>query len=191
MPSKNSDGLSLLVRREPLTPEDWVKLVEARRALIKPCLDSISLPKLGTLGGKPPLYARFAGLVNYPAWQDIQGFFKLLDRRGIDEETNYQVIWGLTRSGEWLHATGIYARREDCWKECSIKIECPISTTSLLEKLVPDLGYPAMTIWQDLEECIRKAKEERQKLLISIEEIHDVMVREKIVFSLSPSLLGN
>jgi len=46
MPS--TKGLEVFVRKNQLADEEWFGLIEARRELIKPHLDSFTLPELGS-----------------------------------------------------------------------------------------------------------------------------------------------
>ena len=106
MPSSNSDGMQSLVRREPLSPEDWVKLIDSRRNLIYPYLDKISLLRLGDFqleGHHDKDYMRmrnrWSGKTDDPRVFEIQGYFVTMNSRTIDQNTLYELTWGLTRDG--------------------------------------------------------------------------------------------
>ena len=47
MPS--TKGLEILLRNTLLTNEEWLRLLEARRDLVRPYLDKFTLPALGSL----------------------------------------------------------------------------------------------------------------------------------------------
>ena len=200
MPSKNSDGLRLLVRREPLTKEDWIKMIEARRALIKPHLDSISFGTLGKFVGefysvsrpqRKSLRELFVCLVDDGVFS-TQGHFRLMDQRWIGEEIRYEPVWGLTRSGDWFYATGIYTRRfgdgNYHWQPQSFCVtdSIGIHTQNLVERLRLDVENSEEMVYWELEKMIKDVTEKRRCLYEELKAVRNIMMAENAALSLIP-----
>ena len=124
MPS--TQGLEMLVRKRSLSKNDWFALVEARRSLIKPHLNTFTLPELGSLeclereSFKHDLYVdapkvigdkRFSlkmqGIFYSQPWSAIERDVKSGYRPGpggVSVPNGIMQIWGLARSGSWILA---------------------------------------------------------------------------------------
>ncbi len=119
MPS--TAGLEMFLRKDQITNSEWLRLLEARRLLINPYLDSITLPELGTL---ECLYSDVREHILRMDSPDVcgknenfclgtQGIFFASNREytSPDPFTSGTVcrdgrmhIWGLTRSSVWVLA---------------------------------------------------------------------------------------
>lgn len=121
MPS--TDTLELLVRNTPLKEPDWLMLVEARRALIKPHLDSFTLPELGALEcleigshrheirlggpevtGNPDFSLKTQGIFDAPYSGRVSIPGSGYQNPGGSCPDGSLQIWGLTRKGLWILA---------------------------------------------------------------------------------------
>lgn len=196
MPSereRNSAGMRVLTRREPLTSQDWVEMIEARLALIRPFLHKITLPKLGDLGKRrvfeiSSLKEVYQDLIDNQAYFDLQGFFTAMDSRFLSEgDAKYHPLWGLTRSGDWLYGVGIEIPGPDGqWRKISLIIENQIKLERLLAKLQPDFAHPAEVVWCNLKVMIERATQDRLRLYEELNGIMDIIKAEEAVQSLVP-----
>ena len=107
--SPNQEGLRLLFRATPITDEDWLNLVEARKQLIKPHLDTFTLLTFGQTGCLEN--GTFLHSINMDSPECVGGEFDL-NTLGIfryNWESKIKIagalyIWGLTRKAQWIVA---------------------------------------------------------------------------------------
>jgi hypothetical protein len=110
---------SIVIRKQPLTSEEWVDIIESARIRIKPFLNSVTIPKFGDLelfGRREADFApRTTGMhavrLDKPAFKLPSGYKFDLDSQGffldagceIDEDSSNSRLsfWSLTRDGEW------------------------------------------------------------------------------------------
>ncbi|MDO8495649.1 MAG: hypothetical protein Q7S32_04030, partial [bacterium] len=121
MPS--TAGLELLIREEQLTDEQWRDLVTARRSLVRPFLDSFTLPELCALrcvmiGGHESEIGSCSRVTGNNRFSlKTQGIFGVISKESIPG-SGYQSgpgeracpdgvmkIWGLTRGDYWILVT--------------------------------------------------------------------------------------
>jgi len=119
-----NNGFEFLARNTPLTDEEWVGLIETRRELIKPHLDSFTLPELGALKclrqegsflneiqltvsestGDTEFSLKTQGIFHAQEWADMER----VPNSGYPPANclnGTMRIWGLTRNGEWVLVT--------------------------------------------------------------------------------------
>ncbi|OHA47910.1 MAG: hypothetical protein A2541_02105 [Candidatus Taylorbacteria bacterium RIFOXYD2_FULL_36_9] len=167
-----------LVRREPLEMEDWIDLIEARRATFVPFLGKISLRVLGdmkfflgqTLNRECP---RNMSSFEYPL--NTQGFFCLCDMwKGDDGESGEDSLWGLTREGKWWYVVGRcrIINRVPRVKELYVE---DVNTQLLLTKTQK---HPS-EIWRVLGSFIRSAVKQRRVLFEEVEPLEDLVIAEE------------
>lgn len=182
----STKGLKLLTRTMPLSDQEWLDLIEARRELIKPHLDTFTLKTLGEvkclrsdnychkIGFNSPEVA--SGEFNL----STQGIFRsnyrnrVLDQRKYRNPSSYQdefhtfggtlYIWGLTRKVQWVIASVTYVC-ESGYKgrgyERATKVE--IKETMILKILsVCKVSYEE--IWRELSKEIHLWNQDRARL---------------------------
>lgn len=110
--------LPLLTAGKQLDAETWVKMIEARVEMIKPCLDRFTLSTVGKLylDGPDPdhetmamheLYMDMPKVVPSDYSLDTQGLFSDMGMKECEEtpEHSRTSAYGLTRNGNWVILT--------------------------------------------------------------------------------------
>lgn len=188
-------GLKILSRKQPLDKQDWVDLVTARKELIKPYLDKISLRKLGDLEwfitGNHPIREVFLNKHDSPADFEIQGYFKQLERRfiGEDGEVCVTTSWCLTRAGGWLifqEYSQIDKSVPVKWAPTSLLINHCASTEEFLDFLLHYEKYTAAMVWEQLGVFVKLVAQERKRLYEEFKGLEDIIIAERSVISLVP-----
>ena len=184
MPS--TKGLEKLVRKKKLTNDEWLEMIEARRELIKPHLNSFTLPELGKLEcvkseghhlhnlyldlgceseGKFSLKTQ--GIFRLQPYQAVEKFPDTGHRPGpggCPVPNSLKKVWGLTRAGQWLlvtiHCIGIpgYKGRG---REQAVHIEF---LESDLRNIVKLAKVKPQDILHELGDVICKFAEQRERL---------------------------
>ncbi len=119
-------GLEMLVRRFALERDEWVRLIEARRDIMKPFLASFNFPELGsfdcmrsevssrhmlwlddpTLSGDSAFSLTTEGIFQVQPWEAIERIVGSGYRGdSINCPDGVMRLWGLTRSGDWIIVT--------------------------------------------------------------------------------------
>jgi hypothetical protein len=202
----NTEGLKLLVRKQPLTKDDWLKLIEARCALISPHLSSFTLSKLGDLeclrtelNFKHPLLDD----LSHPTGDrwfslDTQGIF-CCPRSGIQRIPNsgYQAqpggvscpdgvmyLWGFTRDASWVLVkvrfkgeAGYKCRGYERAKEVNVEF-------TNLEKIITETKSTPEEIWKELGKAVKGWTKRRQQLYDKALELERVITTEELALSL-------
>jgi hypothetical protein len=194
MPSvieRNSKGMSCLVRREPLSKEDWVNLLESRRLQILPFLSKISLQTLGTFrcvpsrkveGGRTALGAdrpaNQSSLKNPLAFQGL--FYESVwwKKSGVEAETT---VYGLRRDGKWLFIkVKLYTADPEQQKATDLYVE-ELSTADMLNRqVVPKV------LWQKMGRAILQIVEKRRLLYEQLRPLEVEILNEESAFQLIP-----
>lgn len=114
------EGIDLFLRKDKLNQADWQTLIENRRVRINQFTDSVTLRKLGDisfLGGNSSSHTLRENdpviLGDEELSLDTQGIFSKaisIHTEIKPKETRFNrkftyMIWGLTRSGEWIICT--------------------------------------------------------------------------------------
>ena len=134
MPS--TKGLEVFVRKDRIADEEWLDLIEARRELIKPHLDSFTLPELGsvkclrnenfmhelrfdisTSTGDPRFSLKTQGVFSMQPWGAVEripnsGYRPWPTDGHVNCPDGIIQIWGLTRSGLWVLITVEFIGKE-------------------------------------------------------------------------------
>ena len=193
MPSPK--GLEMLIRKDQPTNEEWFGLLEARRALIKPHLDSFTLDELGTLHVLSKNRYEWHNLyLDSPVVHGDQRFS--LKTQGIFlNEANYgngwngcgkgpqtKLNWCLTRSGEWVLITINFTGWSPNYERAeSIEIkEMDIAT------IVTNVGNDPRRIWESLGGWIRYWMRTRRELYNRALTLANIVETEEAVLSLIP-----
>lgn len=208
MPHTNhAGGLRILARRDALTDEDWINLLNERRSLIKPHLREMTLPTLGELN----LVGDYFG--HHSLKRDIETLTITGERFDLDTRaifpmersipvlnTDHHVIrevkghsfsgrterfWGLTRDAEWIwaevfitkHPVPYKDRREIVARARVVNVE--LKTTTELKALVP----PKL-VWEALGNAIKNWEKHRENLLGHAAELAQVVRTEEKLLSL-------
>lgn len=196
MPSHKNDGIRMLTERGPMHPVLWHNLIEARRALIKPYLDTFTLPDLGSLrclkneadSPDPSLHTLAAdnpiiGLTGEPFSLKTQGIFRQAQPKIAKFPDNIKRIWGLARSGEWLLAEVEIEKDivNNVNYERALRVKIYEQT---LEVIMFGLGVSYTDMWYELNESVRGWLRLRKKMYEDILEISRIIETEELLLSL-------
>lgn len=207
MPS--TKGLEVFVRKNQLADEEWFGLIEARRELIKPHLDSITLPELGALecmrselSFKHMLRSDVSTTTGDERFSlDTQGIFCMQSLSavewipnsgyrpppgGVNRPDGTMRVWGLTRSGLWVLVTisfvGEEGRKGLGYERAWMVeiVEADLPTIAAKTKEKPQW------IWKEFGEVIRDIARHRKSLYNQALNLAQIVVAEELAFSLIP-----
>ena len=183
----NSDGLRFFVRKMVLDHEGWLKLLEARRQLIKPHLDKIPLTKLSKL----PCLKREYVLCDmaYSSLQNTGDPRFSLETHGIFElalhEDNARWAWGLTRDGLWV-LFKVSFTRESGYKDRGADLATAIEINEIpLADLLARTGTHPETVWRRLGKVICDWTEHRRQLYHQARSVSAIVVAEEAALNIS------
>ena len=161
-----TETMEMLVRKMPLTEGDWLRLLEARRALLAPYLDIFTLPELGRLKcliaveGRPCELGVSRPVVTPEGYSlQTQGVFgsQPWDQKEEtrDEKTGLVLggikrVWGLGRSNRWLivRIEYVYEPGGHGWRDQrATKVEI---RKAELAGVVAETGVNPREIWEEL-----------------------------------------
>jgi len=188
MPNHNGDGMQILVRRDQVTKDEWIKLINARKALIEPLMDKVSLKTLGDSwvsreGGfkiREASFKTFSLEFNNPL--GLQGFFAEKGSIPTEElEKRIYGLWGITRSGVWVLVLMVSHLENHRFEMREISV-----LRSTPKKIMEELGISAKEVWDQLGIFVKNAVKERERLLDEIKNIKDIILAEDAVLSLIP-----
>ena len=179
-------GLKLLVRSEPLSLSERARLLDARRELIRPCLEKMSLTELGQvewlrmgLHGKHALNIDDPKLTGGPAYSlKTLGIFGSQLTSKVDykqtraDMSGTRVLWGLGRDGDWLlgdvhyvlepgHKGRGYERATELYIRFATAFDILVATGQDLGRILEELR-DAITRW-------RQRREQLLKLALDVE----------------------
>ncbi|MDP2593716.1 MAG: hypothetical protein Q8P36_00010 [bacterium] len=181
MPSRN---LQRLIARHIFTTEDWVSLLEERRAMIKPYLDRFTLEKLGDIkclrnGGfsshplkdDSPSVSYFTATKEHFSLETQATWGGDMHVLGYDQTTQMpqQSKWGLSRSGLWLLAiVSYYEERTPRYYERARQVH--ISSVDLPDLLLRSKRRP-QDIWEELADRVRTWLYHNESIYRSLKEL--------------------
>lgn len=201
MPSA-TDGLKVFLRKENPDIKDWLSLLEARAELLKPYLDSITLPTLGRLRclrhadclhevqlDKPVLFTdnEFSlmtqGIFSMQPQEAVQyvpgtGY---QDPRGIAYPDGMVYAWGLTRSKKWVLAEIHFSGQEGTVRGYE-KAEIVKINEADLVTIIQSTRETPKEMWFKLGEEARELVKRRQRLLNEALELERVVDAEETAF---------
>ena len=200
MPS--TKGVEVFIRKNPLTDKEWLGLIEARRELIKPYLDSITLPELGSLECLKIDTYMHALNNNAPSLTEdeqlslkTQGLFFKQPRSVVKEISGKGClfssggitwVWGLTRSGLWVLVTinfigelGYKNRGYERAETVEI-VESDLSTIVAITKEEPQ------QMWKELGETIKGFAEHHKPLYNQMLRLAQMVEIEELALELVP-----
>ncbi|MBZ9578220.1 hypothetical protein KJA13_04325 [Patescibacteria group bacterium] len=200
----------MLVRKHPPSDEEWLDLIEARRSLIKPHLDSFTLPKLGelkclrteswteghdlydaltirdtlTVTGDTRFSLKTQGIFRRP-WSGIQRIPNSGYRApggGCPDGTMY--IWGLTRAGQWILAK-VEFKGEPGYKKRGYERATRVHIEeSDLATIIAKTKSTSEEIWRELGKAIKDWTKARHQLYRRAREIARIIRIEELALSL-------
>lgn len=196
------DAIDRFVRKEPITPEEWIELIQARRARIKPHLDSFTLSALGC-----QKWMMDEGFQNVMLLQDVdrttgdgqfaletQGIFHLQRSDAFEEfwteEFGHRVRtggvkrgWGLTRAGLWVLIEASYVAtsgHKNRGRELASRVEvAEADIPTILEKT----KCKPEEVWRSLSDAIQHFVEKRKRLYDAALALGEVIRCEDLVYS--------
>jgi len=205
MPSTN--GLELLVRKTNPDYGEWLELLEARRVLLKPHLDSVTLPSLGVvecLASSIAEYHFHSIRSDSPIVKgdgrfslETQGIFPAAGQHiytpnsgyhappgGIPSPDGVMLLWGLTRSGHWILAEIEFqglAGHKGRGREKALSVDIQEATPA---RIVERTKSTAQAIWEELGRAIKRWLKNRQWLYFQMEEVARQVEMEERALSL-------
>lgn len=209
MPS--TQGMELLVRKNPLNDKEWLNLIEARRSLIKPHLDTFTLPELGSLKclrselsfthelriNNPTLLMSKSGDERFSL--KTQGIFRLQPRSAVEYIPNSgyrpspggvacpdgtMQIWGLTRSGLWILVEVRFVG-EDGYKERGYERAETVEITEVnLPTIMSKTKEKPQKMWEELGKAIKGWAEFREGLYNQALNLARMVEIEELALSL-------
>jgi len=208
----DTKGLELLVRKQPLTDDDWFSLIEARCSLLKPHLDSFTFSKLGDFN------CLRSGLnETHAIWKDnetgtiigdhrvdlgTQGFFccpkSSIERipgsgyqaplGGVNCPNGKMHIWGFTRYAEWVLVTvefKVEFKGEPGYKGRGYERAGRVFIEEAdLKTIIAKTRSTPEEIWRELGRAIRNWTERRRELYNKALGIARTVEIEELVLSL-------
>ncbi|MBU1177190.1 hypothetical protein KKH96_01955 [Patescibacteria group bacterium] len=206
MPTDKDTALRILLRKNKIRKEEWLKLIEARRLLIKQHLNSFTLTELGKTKCLKKNSDRYdyelCAELDFDDPKIISDDDRLsLDMQGIFYPQSWNKIkydfppsqgfpggkiqiWGLSRFGQWIIAEVIflgsagYKHRKYETAE-TVKIE-----KTNLTIIIARTGEEPIKIWGKLGEAVKEWTERRKKLYNQALEINDIIKTENKILSL-------
>ncbi len=180
MPTDKNTALRILVRKTQINLNEWIKMIEARRAFIKPHLSSFTLSELGELkclkcdniyhkihDNEPDVISedeslslRMQGIFYRQPWDKIA--FDYPCSFGFPDGT--MQAWGLARSGHWIIAeirfTGESGYKKRGYERAKmVKIEKTNLTT-----IISRTEEKPIKIWKKLGESVKEWTKKRKEL---------------------------
>ena len=201
MPS--TKGLKLLVRTTQPDYGEWLELLEARRVLLKPHFDSITLRKLGDVeclrSGNSATRLGFARpLVGDKRFSlETQGVFATIWKCTYVPHSGYQAppggvsspdgilhFWGLTRDALWI-LVAVQFKGEAGYKnsghQTAVSVDIQEATPA---RIVEKTERTALEIWRRLGETARSWLQERQILYQHIQNLTTQIAMEEQALAL-------
>lgn len=207
MPS--TEGLEVLVRKVPLTDEEWLGLVAARRELIKPHLDSLTLPELGSLScmrsetnfthelrwdaltllGDERFSLKTQGIFRVQPWSVVEK----IPNSGFRPEPGctpcpdgMKQVWGLTRSGLWVLAAISFVDQAG-YKGRGYERARTIEIQEVdLPTIVAKTKEKPQRMWEELGKAIRGFADHREWLYEQARNLARMVAVEELALSLVP-----
>lgn len=205
MPSP-TDGLKVFLRKGEVEIDEWLHLLEARANLLRPHLDSITLPELKRLKclrmgtfehdlssdnfnvetvGDCSL--RMQGIFRVQHWENVEripgtGFAPAYSTKFQDGIVR---AWGLTRKGKWVLITILFSGQPGHKEHGYEKPEfVKIEETDLVTILTATKEKPER-IWLELGKEVRAFVEHRKRLLWTAERLESVVEAEESAYYLA------
>jgi len=201
-------GLEVFVRRKQLTDEEWFGLIENRRELIKPHLDSFYLSELGSLEclksegfshalrydapaltGDKLFSLETQGIFRTQCWSAVE---KIPDSGhqpppgGVNVLDGTMQVWGLTRSGLWILAAISFVG-ESGYKERGYERARTVNITEAdLPTITAKTKEKPQQIWEELGKAIKSWSEHRESLYNQALGFAKLVDIEEFAFSLIP-----
>lgn len=202
-------GIEVFIRKGQITDKEWFELIEARRELIKPHLDSFTLPELGSLEcmrselsfthmlrldvsastGDERFSLKTQGIFREQPWSAVERIRNsgyCAPPGGSNCPDGTMRVWGLTRSGVWVLVTigfigeaGYKGRGYERATTIEI-IEVDLPTIAAKTKEKPQ------KIWKELGNVIKNFAEHRESLYNQALNLARMVEIEELAFSLIP-----
>lgn len=200
------NAFKLVAERIQLSQEDWIQIIEARRALLGSNIDSITLRKFGDLKipigeGADKKTASVAELKNtgllgailsrirnlsLAEVEDMQGMFHCDGRARvvIDEENGHvqRYAWGINRRGKWIIARFdlfYHDLRRD--SPLLYNVDIQLEEVNELGLLIAKTMAKPEFICAMMSHLMYSVEQRRKELLVEISRVADVFSREDIL----------
>lgn len=206
MPSYDG-GLGVFVRKGKVQIEEWLLLLERRRELIRPHLDSITLPEIGHLMclrneaflhdlrlDEPKIVATGSEDLSLKT----QGIFRVqpLYKKETFPATRFQTApilnrpdgivraWGLTRKAKWVLVT-VHFSGQPGWNQRGYeKAELVEIKETDLVAIIEATKQRPKSMWFELGKAFKEIVEQRRHLLNELIPAETTVEMEERAFSL-------
>ena len=180
-------GLETFIREKQLTDKEWLDLIETRREIIKPHLDSLLLTELGSLacmqssgnfnhglqqdvsmsGGDKRFSLKTKGIFGKQPWEAVNRIPNSGYRPGpgyINIPDGTMQVWGLTHSGLWVLVTIDFVG-ESGYKDRGYERATAVKVVETsLPLLVFETEEEPEVIWEEIGKTIKRCVEDRKNL---------------------------
>ena len=205
MPS--TESIEILARQHPLTDDDWIQLIENRRELIKPHLDSSSLPTLGSLkclriehwmseleyGKETSGDERFSLKTQGIFFLQPYGAMERVIRKGhrgepgsILPSAGTKKSWGLTRFGQWIICTiGFVGSSGYKGRGREVATDVGIVEADVI-RILAETKTPPKEIWQMLGQTIKDFAGHQRKLYAQAQSLANMVEVDELLLRFVP-----
>ena len=200
-------GLETFIREKQLTDKEWLDLIETRREIIKPHLDSLLLTDLGSLAcmqssinfnhhlrqdvstsrGDERFSLKTKGIFGKQPWKAVNRIPNSGYRPGpgyINIPDGTMQVWGLTHSGLWVLVTVDFVG-ESGYKDRGYE---RATTVKVVETSLPLLVFETKeepkVIWEEIGKTIKRWAEDRKNLYHQARDFAQVVEAEEFTLSL-------
>ena len=202
----STQGLELFIRKDRLSDEEWFVLIEARRSLIKPYLNTFTLPELGSLkclcrasfthelsmdcpeiGGDEKFSLETQGIFYPQPWSAIERIPNsgLRPRPGdVSCPDGIMQVWGLTRSGLWILAEVRFVGEAGYKRRGYERAKTVVIRQVDLSTIISKTKEEPQKMWRDLGEVIKEWAEFRERLYNQALNIARMVGIEELALSL-------
>jgi hypothetical protein len=198
------NAFKLVAERIQLSQEDWIQIIEARRALLGSNIDSITLRKFGDL--KIPIgegadkrmanmaeldHAGLLGSIisrikNLSEIEDMQGMFHCDGRAKVvvNEENGHvqRYAWGISRRGKWIIARfDLFYRDLRRDPPLLYNVDIQVEEVNELRLLIAKTMAKPEFICAMMSRLMYSVEQRRKELLAEISRVADVFHGEDIL----------
>jgi len=205
MPRPGTDGLSLLVRKQLPSYDEWIGLINSRREMIKPYLNIYTLPELGKLECMRDEFhhsletdiidevLKTQGIFHVQPWGKIVYVSNSGWRPGpgcVPYPNGTKKIWGLTRQSKWIIAAVEFIGVSR-WKESGQERATSVTLSEVsLPALIAETEEEPRNIWRAIGEAIKNWVGPSQQRYAEATNLAKMVEIEEMVFGEIPGALS-
>lgn len=193
------EGLRILARREPLTEQDWLELLEARRSRLADYMREMTLRTLGEIRFVKDYFGEHS-LLKYKDTLLVCGDPRFnLETRGIfPSDQSYATVakierlsrtesierfWGLTRDGVWISIEAVVKCKSVPYKSPGRSEESATVTSVTIRETTPEeifkfCGRTVKDLWARLGQAAEEWERHRYVLYGGAKMLADLIRAE-------------